>query len=71
VLLEVERHLTTGCAVSLVLWHSQDQSGNRENTTLASAHSEHITDRAELSTGDMTELPFEDASFEIRGEISQ
>lgn len=65
VLLEVARHLDDGKAVGIDLWRSLDQSGNDETVTLANANAEGVADRVELHTGDMSALPFADASFDL------
>lgn len=65
VLLEIARHLSTGRAVGVDLWRKQDQSGNGEDATLANARTGGVADRIELKTGDMTELPFADAAFDL------
>ncbi|HET7299570.1 MAG TPA: class I SAM-dependent methyltransferase [Oleiagrimonas sp.] len=65
VLLEVARHLDSGKAVGIDLWRSLDQSGNDEVVTQANARAEGVADRVELHTGDMSALPFGDASFDL------
>lgn len=65
VLLEVAKHLTTGTAVGIDLWHSRDQSGNARATTEANATAEEVAEHVKLETGDITALPSEDASFNV------
>jgi arsenite methyltransferase len=65
VLIGVAKRLTGGRAVGFDLWRSVDQSGNRPETTLDNARAEGVADRVEVETGDMTALPFEDASFDV------
>ncbi|AHI01096.1 class I SAM-dependent methyltransferase [Kutzneria viridogrisea] len=65
VLLNVARRLTTGRAVGVDLWRSVDQSGNAVRTTARNAVLEGVEDRVELHTGDLRELPFEDAGFDL------
>src|SRR5215471_16582595 len=65
VLLMAAQHLTTGRAVGVDLWRSIDQSGNSLETTRRNATAEGVAERVELHTGDMTNLPFEDNSFDV------
>lgn len=63
-LLGIARKLTTGRAVGIDLWQVQDQSGNAITTTEENARREGIAERVELHTGNMCQLPFEDARFD-------
>jgi ubiquinone/menaquinone biosynthesis C-methylase UbiE len=65
VLITAARRLPAGRAVGVDLWAAKDQSGNVPETTLANAAAAGVADRVEVRTGDMTALPFEDASFDI------
>lgn len=47
------------------LWRVQDQSGNASETTARNAEAEGVTDRVELHTADMGELPFNDDYFDV------
>ncbi len=60
----VARRLTTGKAIGIDLWQSADQSGNSSETTLANARIEGVSDRVEVKTGDMRELPFGDRTVD-------
>ncbi|MEV6346329.1 class I SAM-dependent methyltransferase [Actinoplanes sp. NPDC051851] len=64
VLIAAARRLPRGRAVGVDLW-SFDQSGNRPDATLANAAAAGVADRVEVQTGDMTALPFPDASFDV------
>lgn len=64
-LLGMAKRLTTGRAVGIDLWQSQDQTGNAITTTEENARRENVAERVELHTGDMRQLPFADASFDI------
>jgi SAM-dependent methyltransferase len=57
--------IPAGRAVGVDLWRSRDQSGNDPEATRRDAEAEGVADRVEIETGDMTELPFEDASFDL------
>ncbi|MBS1766852.1 MAG: class I SAM-dependent methyltransferase [Acidobacteria bacterium] len=58
------RRLTTGRATGLDLWSQEDLSDNRPDATLENAAREGVADRVEVRTGDMREMPFEDAAFD-------
>ncbi len=64
-LMAAERLGEHGRAVGIDLWRSVDQSGNSTEATLKNAEAEGVADRIELRTGDMTELPFADESFDV------
>jgi arsenite methyltransferase len=59
------RRLTTGKAIGIDLWQSQDQSGNYPEVTLANARAEGVANRVDIKTGDMRELPFPDATLDV------
>jgi arsenite methyltransferase len=65
VLLMAAKLLPAGRAVGVDLWKTSDQSGNAPEVTEANARREGVADRVELHTGDMTALPFADASFDV------
>jgi len=65
VLLMAAKLLPRGRAVGVDLWKSIDQSGNDPAATEANARREGVADRVELRTADITDLPFEDASFDV------
>jgi SAM-dependent methyltransferase len=65
VLIEAARRLPAGRAHGADLWSGTDQSGNRPEATLANATAAGVADRVEVHTADMTELPFENASFDV------
>jgi arsenite methyltransferase len=59
------KRLTSGRAVGLDLWRSMDQSGNALEVTRANADAEGVAARVTLETGDMTKMPFPDATFDV------
>lgn len=65
VLIEAARRLPRGHAVGVDLWSGKDQSNNRPDATLANAAAAGVVDRAEVTTADMTALPFPDGSFDV------
>ena len=64
-LVAAARRLTTGKATGLDLWQAEDLTGNRPEATLENARLEGVSDRVNVKTGDMREMPFADASFDI------
>jgi arsenite methyltransferase len=58
------KKLTTGKAVGIDLWVAKDLSNNNPEATRANAAAEGVADRVEVETGDITSLPFPDASFD-------
>jgi arsenite methyltransferase len=58
------KKLTTGKAIGIDLWAAKDLSNNKPEATRANAVAEGVADRVEVQTGDITRLPFSDASFD-------
>jgi arsenite methyltransferase len=58
------KKLTTGKAIGIDLWAAKDLSNNNPDATRANAVTEGVADRVEVETGDITKLPFPDASFD-------
>ncbi len=65
VLLMAAQRLPRGRAVGVDLWSTKDQSGNAEQVTRQNAALEGVTERIELHTADMRQLPFDDGSFDV------
>ncbi len=65
VLMLAAQRLSTGRATGVDLWRRADQSGNSIDATHQNAVVEGVADRVELHTGDMTQLPFPNASFDV------
>jgi ubiquinone/menaquinone biosynthesis C-methylase UbiE len=63
-LIGAAKRLTTGKAVGVDIWQTEDLSGNRPDATLENARLEGVADRVEVRTADMRELPFEDQTFD-------
>ncbi len=59
------KRLTTGKAVGIDLWAAKDLSNNSPEATRANAAAEGVADRVEVETGDISKLPFADASFDV------
>jgi SAM-dependent methyltransferase len=64
-LIGAARRLTTGKAIGIDIWQSEDLSGNRPEATLENARREGVVDRVEVQTADVRQLPFPDASFDV------
>jgi SAM-dependent methyltransferase len=64
-LIGAARRLTTGRAVGVDLWQSEDLSGNRPEATAENARREGVAGRVEVKDGDARQLPFPDASFDV------
>ena len=58
------RRLTSGQAVGVDLW-TKDQSGNGPDAALDNARVEGVIDRVTVTSGDVRQLPFEDAAFDV------
>jgi len=63
-LIGAAKRLTTGLAVGVDLWRTEDQSGNSPETTRANALAEGVDRRIEIKTGDARQLPFDANSFD-------
>lgn len=59
------KRLTTGKAVGIDIWQTEDLSGNRPELVLANAEAEGVADRVEVKTGDMQQMPFSDETFDV------
>lgn len=64
-LIACAKKLTTGKAVGIDLWAAKDLSTNNPEATRANAAAEGVADRVEVMSGDITRLPFPDASFDV------
>ena len=59
------RRLTSGRAVGIDLWRTEDQADNTPDATLQNARLEGVADRIVIETGDACDLPFADRSFDV------
>ncbi len=64
-LVAAAKRLSTGKAVGIDLWRSEDQADNRPDAPLSNARLEGVADRVEVQTADMRQLPFSDGSFDV------
>ncbi len=63
-LLGAAKKLTTGKAHGVDIWNQQDLSANSPKAVLANAAREHVTERIEVITADVTNLPFPDNTYD-------
>jgi ubiquinone/menaquinone biosynthesis C-methylase UbiE len=63
-LIGAAKKLKTGKAIGIDIWQTQDLSGNRPEATIENAQLEGVSDRVEIHTADMRELPFPDGTFD-------
>ena len=63
-LLAAAKRLTTGKAIGVDIWQTEDQAGNNRAATLRNARLEGVEGRVELRDGDARQLPFEDQTFD-------
>jgi SAM-dependent methyltransferase len=59
------RHLTSGKAIGVDRWVAGALTGNRPEAVLNNARVEGVLDRVEVQPGDVRQLPFADASFDV------
>jgi ubiquinone/menaquinone biosynthesis C-methylase UbiE len=64
-LIAATKHLTTGHAIGVDVWHSVDQADNRPEATWINARAEGVADRIEVRDADARDLPFADATFDV------
>jgi ubiquinone/menaquinone biosynthesis C-methylase UbiE len=64
-LIAAAKHLTTGHAIGVDVWHSVDQANNHPEATWANARAEGVADRIEVRDADARQLPFADGSFDV------
>ena len=64
-LIGAAKHLTSGKAIGIDLWSQQDQANNSSAAALSNAAIEGVTERVEVKTADMRQLPFPESYFDI------
>jgi SAM-dependent methyltransferase len=64
VLLAAAKLLPRGRAIGVDIWRA-DQTDNSQQNTLRNAEIEGVTDRVEVRTADITDLPFDDDSVDV------
>lgn len=63
-LVETAKRLTSGRVVGVDVW-ALDQSANSPTATLANADAAAVSDQVDVTSGDVSRLPFGDGSFDI------
>ena len=64
-LIGAAQRLTTGRAVGVDIWSSDDQSSNSPEGTLGNAIKAGVSEKIDIETADMRSLPFPDNSFDV------
>lgn len=64
-LIEIAKKLTTGKAVGIDIWQTEDQSGNALQATLDNATQEGVAHCVQVITADMRDMPFASNTFDI------
>jgi ubiquinone/menaquinone biosynthesis C-methylase UbiE len=59
------KRLSTGKAVGVDIWSQQDQANNSAEGAYTNADLEGVTDKIEIKTADMREMPFENGIFDV------
>lgn len=57
--------LTSGRAVGVDIWRTEDQSGNTPEATLRNARAEGVEERVDIRDGDARALPFGEETFDV------
>lgn len=61
----VARRLTTGRAIGIDIWRSEDQARNSPEATLRNMRLEGVASHVEVRTADARALPFDASSFDV------
>ncbi|ARV58136.1 hypothetical protein BZZ01_05340 [Nostocales cyanobacterium HT-58-2] len=64
-LVEAAKCLTSGKAIGIDLWYQHDQANNSSAAALSNAATEGVTERVEVKTADMRQLPFPENYFDV------
>jgi SAM-dependent methyltransferase len=64
-LIGAAKQLSTGRAIGIDLWQTEDQAGNSRQATWRNTELEKVSERVELRDGDARRLPFEDNLFDV------
>lgn len=64
-LIGAAKRLTTGRATGIDIWQAEDLSGNKPESTAENARREGVLDLVEIKAGDMRQIPFPDATFDV------
>ena len=64
-LIGAAKRLSSGKAVGIDLWQSEDLTHNQADETLRNARLEGVADRVAIETGDMRNMPFAEGRFDV------
>jgi SAM-dependent methyltransferase len=64
-LIAAAKRVNDGMAVGVDIWRKSDLSNNRAETTLRNARMEAVADRVRVDEGDVRQLPYGEASFDV------
>ena len=64
-LIGAARRLTSGKAIGIDVWQSEDLSGNEPDAALKNAEHEGVRERISIQTADMRQMPFAAESFDV------
>ncbi len=64
-LIGAAKRLTTGKATGIDIWQTSDQSANTPEAALENARIEGVSDRVNVGTADMRNLPYGDKIFDV------
>ncbi len=59
------KRLNGGTAVGVDIWRKEDLANNHQETTLRNAKIEGVAERVRVEEGDVRQLPFGDATFDV------
>ena len=64
-LIGAAKRLTSGKAIGIDIWQTEDQTGSHPENTRRNAASEGVLDRVQTQDGDARNMPFPDGSFDV------
>src|SRR5215203_4623598 len=64
-LIGAAKRLTSGRAVGVDIWRTEEESGNTPEATLQNARAEGVEERVEIKDGDARALPFGEDAFDV------
>jgi SAM-dependent methyltransferase len=64
-LIGAAKRLTTGKAIGIDIWQTEDLSGNKPEATLENARREGVANRVEVKTADMRQIPLPDGAIDV------
>ena len=64
-LIGAAKRLKTGVSIGIDIWNSNDQSENKESSTLQNADMEGVIEKINLLTADARKLPFDNETIDL------